>query len=159
MVILFQNILFLKEFTACSGCFGLFTKIKKGSGTSFWYIFSAWFSHKKIPYLILYLWTKFQLHTFFPSQDIKHYSLFRQLMMPSTLRFIFDHPLKQWQQGENEGRTEIQKFEYLENKKSLLDEIKSIFHSFWRAIIWWKIELADTRIVMVLKIADLISCK
>ena len=34
------------------------------------------------------------------------------------------------QQVEKEGRTEIQKFEYLENEKSFLDEIKSIFHSF-----------------------------
>ena len=35
---------------------------------------------------------------------------------------------------------QIQKFEYLENKKSFLDEIKNIFHSFWRAIIWLKIK-------------------
>ena len=39
-----------------------------------------------------------------------------------------------------EETTEIQKFEYLENKKSFLDEIKSIFYSFWRVIIWWKKE-------------------
>ena len=26
----------------------------------------------------------------------------------------------------------------LENEKSFLDEIKNIFHSFWRAITWWK---------------------
>ena len=32
----------------------------------------------------------------------------------------------------------LQKLEYLENEKSFLDEIKSIFHNFWRAIIWWK---------------------
>ena len=32
----------------------------------------------------------------------------------------------------------IQKFEYLENEKSFLDEIKNISHSFQRAIIWWK---------------------
>ena len=32
----------------------------------------------------------------------------------------------------------MQKFEYLENTKSFLDKIKSIFDSFWRAIIWWK---------------------
>ena len=32
--------------------------------------------------------------------------------------------------GEKEGKTEIQKFEYLENEKSFLDEIKRIFHSF-----------------------------
>ena len=32
--------------------------------------------------------------------------------------------------GEKEGKTEIQKLEYLENEKSFLDEIKNIFHSF-----------------------------
>ena len=32
----------------------------------------------------------------------------------------------------------IQKFEYLKNDKSFLDEIKNIFQSFSRAIIWWK---------------------
>ena len=32
--------------------------------------------------------------------------------------------------GEKEGKTEIPKFEYLENEKSFLDEIKDIFHSF-----------------------------
>ena len=31
---------------------------------------------------------------------------------------------------------ETQKFEYLENEKSLLDEIKSIFHNYICAIIW-----------------------
>ena len=35
-------------------------------------------------------------------------------------------------------RKNYKKFEYLENEKSFLDEIKNIFHSFWRAIIWWK---------------------
>ena len=49
---------------------------------------------------------------------------------------------------EKEGRPEIQKFEYLENEKSFLHEIKRIFNSFWRAIIWWKnknlMKIADT---------------
>ena len=31
---------------------------------------------------------------------------------------------------ETEGKTEIQKSKYLENKKAFLDEIKNIFHSF-----------------------------
>ena len=39
------------------------------------------------------------------------------------------------------GKTKIQKFEYLENENSFLDEIKNIFQSFWRAMIWWKIEI------------------
>ena len=34
-----------------------------------------------------------------------------------------------------------QKFEYLENEKSFLVEIKNILHSFWRAIILWKNEI------------------
>ena len=33
-------------------------------------------------------------------------------------------------QVEKEGRTEIQKSEYIENEKSFSDEIKSIYHSF-----------------------------
>ena len=32
--------------------------------------------------------------------------------------------------GEKAGKMEIQKFKYLENEKSLLDEIKGIYHSF-----------------------------
>ena len=35
-------------------------------------------------------------------------------------------------------RGKLTKFEYLKNEKSFLDEINNIFHSFWRAIIWWK---------------------
>ena len=57
--------------------------------------------------------------------------------MSKTLRFIFDHPLRQWLTGKKEEETEIQKFEYLNNKKSFLDEI-NIFHSYLRAVIWWK---------------------
>ena len=37
---------------------------------------------------------------------------------------------------EKKGK-KLQKFEYLENEKSFLVEIKN-FHSFWRPIIWWK---------------------
>ena len=36
---------------------------------------------------------------------------------------------------EKEGKTEIQKSEYLDNEKSFLDEIKNSFHSFRRGII------------------------
>ena len=35
-------------------------------------------------------------------------------------------------QVEQKGRIEIQKFEYLDNENRFLDEIKSIFHTFWR---------------------------
>ena len=36
-----------------------------------------------------------------------------------------------------EGK-KLQKIEYLESEKSFFDEIKYIFYSLWRAIIWWK---------------------
>ena len=36
-----------------------------------------------------------------------------------------------------EGKN-LQKFEYLENENNFFDEIKIIFHSFGRAITWWK---------------------
>ena len=39
---------------------------------------------------------------------------------------------------------EIKRFEYLKNEKSFLDKIKNIFHSIWRAIIWWE-EKIDTK--------------
>ena len=60
--------------------------------------------------------------------------------MSQTIRFMLDQPAKQWLAGRKEGKTEIQKFEYLENEKSFLDETKNIFHSFGRAIIWLKIK-------------------
>ena len=43
-------------------------------------------------------------------------------------------------QEEKDERTEIQKFEYLENENSFLDEIRSIFYSSWRAIIWQRLK-------------------
>ena len=36
---------------------------------------------------------------------------------------------------EKRGKTEIQKFECLENEKSFLDEIKNIFHNYLRVVI------------------------
>ena len=102
MIILFQNILLLKWFLACNGCFGLFTKIIMRSGNSFCCTFSAWFFYKNVLYLILHLLTRFHCHTFFFSRyqtKCVIEFLFRQLMTSWTLKFIFDHPLKQWPTG------------------------------------------------------------
>ena len=35
----------------------------------------------------------------------------------------------------DEGKSEIQKFKYLENEKNFLDEVKTIFHNCLSAII------------------------
>ena len=41
-----------------------------------------------------------------------------------------DQPLKQGLAGKKEGKIEIQTFEYLENEKSFLDELKTFFIVF-----------------------------
>ena len=51
-------------------------------------------------------------------------------MTSKTLRFIFHQPLKQWLTGRKRGEDGNTKIEYLENEKSFLDEIKSIFIVF-----------------------------
>ena len=56
--------------------------------------------------------------------DIINFKIYLQ----TTLKAMADREKKRGRQ--------ILKYEYLENEKSFLDEIKSIFHSFLKAIIW-----------------------
>ena len=51
-------------------------------------------------------------------------------MTSYTLKFLFNQPRKQWLTAKKEGKRQIQIFEYLENKKSFLDEIKTFFIVF-----------------------------
>ena len=53
---------------------------------------------------------------------------------------LFQFQLSFWTWKVWKGRGKIQKCEYLQNENSFLDETNSIFHSFWTAIIWWKIK-------------------
>ena len=64
-------------------------------------------------------------------------------MTPSNLckpnHDIINYSTSIWPFESGESRKEIekmQKFKYLKNKKSFLDEIKSIFYSLLRAFIW-----------------------
>ena len=56
-----------------------------------------------------------------PIHDIINYST-------SICSFVSEKSGKEWKK--------LQKFEYLENEKSFLAEIKNTFHSFRRATIW-----------------------
>ena len=136
----------VKKFLPCNSLFGLLTKVKKESGNSLWCTFSAWFSNKNVPYLIYTLsMDKVSLSYLFSflRYQTKYVIklLFRQLMMSQTLGFIFHQPLKKWLEGRKRGEDRNTKFEYLENEKNFLNEIKSIFHSFWRAIVWREIKI------------------
>ena len=64
-----------------------------------------------------------------------------KIFLRSTSKAMADREKKK-------GKTKIQKYKYLKNEKSFLDEMKGYhfwemkgYHSFWRAIIWWKIKI------------------
>ena len=71
---------------------------------------------------------------FFPSQDVKQNKLLSSYLDNGWHHKLQDKSLiifeGNGQQGEEEGKTEIQKVEYLENKKSFLDERKTFFIVF-----------------------------
>ena len=50
---------------------GYLPELKRGQGLAFGAHFLYDFSIKMFFNLMLYQWTRFQCHTFFPSQDIK----------------------------------------------------------------------------------------
>ena len=103
---------------------------KKVFGISFWYTFSAWDFHVNAPYFMRYQLIKFQRHIFLRYQT-------KCAMKFWSRWFIFNHPLKiEWVRC-NEGKSQIQKIEYLKNKKDFLHEVKSIFYNCFRAIICW----------------------
>ena len=69
----------------------------KGSRTSFWCTFSAYFFHKNISYLILYQLPCSNIRPFLRKiSNNMCFKLFNQLMTSKTLRFIIDHHLEQW---------------------------------------------------------------
>ena len=55
--------------------------------------------------------------------------LFRQLMTDFTI-FLGSTSKAMADRKKKKGKTKIQKFKYIMNKKSFLDKIKNIFHSF-----------------------------
>ena len=100
-------------------CFGLFTKIKKVFGINFQCIFSAWIFHANASYFILY-----HVSTLYPFKRYQTKCVvkfwFIQLMTSLTLSFFFNNSLKKWPSEGEWGKSEMQKFEYLENKKNFL---------------------------------------
>ena len=109
-----------------------------GSGTSGQSLFRLRDKFRKIPFLVMYYLTKFDdviqsgswvflkitsANLCKPIYDVINYST-------SICPFEFGMCRKE--------RKKLQKLEYLENEKSFLDEIKNIFHGFWRPVIWWK---------------------
>ena len=100
---------------------------QKRSGTSDQLLFRLLNKFRKIPLLAIYYLTKFDDIKQFLSYSKNYICKFVQANSWHHQLFHFHlsfHIWKVW-----EGRDKIQKCEYLENKKSFLDEIKNIFHS------------------------------
>ena len=98
MINLFQNILFTKNFLHAMAVLVYLQKIKRSLGPPFVLHFPVWFFHKNVPYLRFHHRTKFQCHTFYPSQDIKQNALLWSYLHSwchKLLRFILDQSLKQ----------------------------------------------------------------
>ena len=111
---------------------------QKGPGTSVQSLYRLWNKFRKIPLLVMYYLTK--------SDDIiwKGFWVILKITSANLCKPIYDIinyfasicPFESGQCGKKQKN--LQKFEYLENEMSFLDEIKNIFHSFGRSITWWK---------------------
>ena len=129
MVTLFQNILFLQEFRARNGCFEIFSKTKKGSGTSFWCTLSTWCFHESVPYTLSkekvsmsYLFS----FSIYQTKCVTKF-LFRQLMTSESLRFIFEQTLKQWLTGRKRDEEKNKKIWISRERKELFSLNKKTF--------------------------------
>ena len=133
LITLLQNSLFSKDFIACIGCFGLSTKINKRFGTTFRCTFSAYFFNKDVPYLILN-WLHFNVRPIFLLKISNNMFLNSCLANRWRHKINFKIYLRSFSQAMADRRKKrkrkIQKCEYLENEKSFLDEIESIFYTF-----------------------------
>ena len=103
--------------------FWVIYQIIKRSRTSFFCTFSAWFFYKnvflsdtpsmnKVSVSYLFSFSRCQIKCVIEF-------LFRQLMASWTLRFIFDHPLKQWPTGRKRGKDRSTKNWISQERKEL----------------------------------------
>ena len=108
---------------------------QKWSGTRGQSLFRLRNTFRKIPLFVIYYMTNFDdvmWSSFWVIAKIASANLCK-----SNYDIIkYSTPICSFESGScgKEGK-KLQKVEYLENKKSFLDEIKGSFHSFWRAII------------------------
>ena len=121
---------------------------QKGPGTSNQLLFRLWNKFRRIPLLVIYYLTKFDV---IPKTTSAVIPKTTSANLSKPIHYIINYcfsicPFVSGKCGK--AGKNLQKFQYLKNEKSFLDEIENAFHSFWRAIIWSKnknlIKIADT---------------
>ena len=106
---------------------------QKGPGTSDKFLFRLQNKFRKILLLVIYYLTKFDdiiRSDFWVTSKITSANLCKPIRDINYSTSIC--PFESGKCGKKGKK--LQKFKYLENKKSFLDEIKNIFHSFWWAM-------------------------
>ena len=112
---------------------------QKQPGTSEQSLFRLRNKFRKTPLLVMYYLTKFDdvyNIEWFLSYSKNYICKFIRANLWHHKLFHFHFPFWIWKVWKR--REKRQKFEYFEKEKSFLAEIKIIFHSFWRPVIWWK---------------------
>ena len=110
---------------------------QKGPGTNDQLLLRLQNLFRKIPLLVMYYLTNFD--DVISSSWVISKITSANLCKPIHDIINYSTSICPFESGKcgKEGK-KLQKFEYLENKSSFLDEVKNTFHNFWRAIIWWK---------------------
>ena len=116
-----------------------FIKSKKGPGTSGQTLFRLQSKFRKILSLVLYCLTKFD-DVIYSCLWVIRKITFANLCKPIHNIINYTTSICPFESGtfEHEGKNCKNKNKKSKNKKSFIDQIKNIFHSFWRAVIWWK---------------------
>ena len=116
----------------------------KGPGSSDQSLFRLQNKFRKIPLLVMYYLNKFDdvISSFWVILKITSANLCK----PNYDIINYSTSICPFESGKHgkEGK-KLQKFEYLEDEKSFLDEIRNIFQCFWRPIIWWKNKKIDKK--------------
>ena len=130
-MIILQTILFSKELLACTGCFGLFTKIKTGSRT--WWTFYAYFSIRISLIWYCINWSDFNIRPTFLLKT----SMFLNSCLANWWRHkLYDLSsiilLELWLTGgKKRGRCEYKILNTLREKRKIADTSLNFF--FYRA--------------------------
>ena len=110
---------------------------QKGRGASAQPLFRLRNKFRKIPLCLYLIWPSLMMQYKRLLSYFKNcISKFMQANSSHHKLFHFNFPFFIWKVWK--GREKLQKYEYLENKKSFFDEIKNTFHSSGRAIIFCK---------------------